>query len=381
MTKAFINGKIILEDSILENKVILFDNEIISITDKFDLDEYEVIDLKGKYISSGFIDIHIHGSNGSDVMDATVEALENISRSVSRNGVTSFLATTMTQTSEDIIRSFDAVKSFMEKESCDGAKIIGIHVEGPFISHEYKGAQNGKYIVAPNEKMIEEYLDYIRLMTIAAEVEGMVDFMIKTKEKKDSVKFSLGHSGATYEQAVNAYESGVDSTTHTFNGMTGLHHRKPGVVGAVLKRKPYFEIIADNIHVHSALYSIMADCVGIDKMILVSDAMCACNMEPGTYELGNQKVIVDETSARLENGVLAGSVLKLNEAVRNVFANTEFDLCDVVKMVTINPANMLGLEKTGRLAKGYKADFVVFDDQLNINMTVAEGKIIYREEI
>lgn len=380
MSRIFKNGKIILEDRIVEDKLIVFDDKIIDITDSYDFSGHDVIDLNGKYVSPGFIDIHIHGSNGSDVMDGTIEALETISESVSRNGVTSFLATTMTQSHEDIEKSFDAVKSFMDRDDSKGAKIVGIHVEGPFINKDYKGAQNGDYIIPPDKKLVGKYLDYIKLLTVAPEVDGMVDFVVDTKEKNDAVKFSIGHSGATYEQAMKAYNAGIDSTTHTFNGMTGLHHRKPGIVGAVLMKKPYFEIIADDVHLHSAIYGIMGDCVGVDKMILVTDAMCACNMKPGVYELGGQKVVVDADSARLTSGNLAGSVLKLNLGIHNVLKSTDFKLNEVVNMATINPANMLGLDDVGKIEKGFKADFAVFDEQLNIDMTIVDGRVVYREE-
>lgn len=380
MAKVFINGKIIMEDEIIKNKYLVFDEDILEITGNINLNDYEVIDLEGKYISPGFVDIHIHGSNGSDVMDGTKKALDNIAVNVAKNGVTSFLATTMTHSSDEIKKAFEAIKSYIDNETVNGAKIVGIHAEGPFINKEYKGAQNDSYIVPPDHDLVGDYLDYIKLITVAPEIKGVIDFVKETKLKNHSVRFSIGHSGATYEQAIEGYEAGIDSTTHIFNSMTGLHHRKPGIIGAVLKVKPYFEIIADNVHLHSALYDIMGDCVGKDKMILVTDAMCACNMKPGVYEFSGQKVIVDENSTRLENGNLAGSVLKLNSAILNVLNNTKYELYEVVNMATLNPANMLGIENIGRLKSGCKADFAVFDDQLEIYMTVVNGNIVFRAE-
>lgn len=162
--------------------------------------------------------------------------------------------------------------------------------------------------------------------------------------------------------------------------MTGLHHREPGIVGAVLKKKPYFEIIADMIHCHKDLYDILGDAIGKDKMILVTDAMCACHMPPGSYQLGGQEVIVDETSARLKNGTLAGSILKMNEAIKNVLNHTTYSLPEVVNMCTSNPAKLLNLHKAGNLEKGNKSDFAVFDSDIAIKMTWVQGRMVYRED-
>jgi len=379
MKKALINGRIIMPDGIYDDKILIYDQHILDIVDQLDDENMETLDVEGKFISPGFIDIHIHGSNGSDVMDGTQQALETISKAIVKNGVTGYLATTMTLSQNDIRQSFDNVKAYMGQEQ-SGAQILGIHVEGPFINAEYKGAQNDKYIIAPKLDLVNDHMDQIKLLTVAPEVKGMLDFVKQVKQVDETTKFSIGHSAATYEEAMDAYKSGIDSTTHLFNGMTGLHHRKPGIVGAVLKQKPYFEIIADQIHVHTALYDIMGDCVGKDKMILITDAMCACQMAPGTYELGGQAVIVDETSARLSGGQLAGSILKMNNAIKNVWDHTTYDLHDVVNMATKNPSAMLGLEGMGQIKIGYDANFAVFDEQLDIEMTILDGQVIFRKE-
>lgn len=380
MKKAFVNGKVILEDGIVENLSVLFDEEIIDLVKTFDETLYEVIDLEGLYISPGFVDIHIHGINGSDVMDGHLEALMNISSSLLKNGVTSYLATTMTLAKQDIRQAFATVKSYM-KEKQSGAKLLGLHVEGPFINEAYKGAQNEKYIIAPDVSLVEPYTDNIKLITVAPEVDGMMDFVKSVKTLNENIQFSIGHSAATYEHAVEGFENGISSTTHLFNGMTGLHHRKPGIVGAVFKKKPYFEIIADQVHLHAALYDIVGDAVGIDKMILITDAMCACQMAPGEYELGGQSVIVDHNSARLKNGSLAGSILKMNDAIKNVENHTHYSLSDVVNMASRNPSNLLGLKNIGVIKKGNQADFAVFDNEMQIHMTFVNGQNVYRKDI
>lgn len=378
MRKAIINGQIILPEGIKKVDVI-YDKEIIQIGENLDLSDCQIIDVKGAYVSSGFIDIHIHGSLGADVMDGERASLETISRAVLSNGVTRFLATTMTMSKKDIIKSFDAIRDFMGS-SDEMGKLLGIHVEGPFINKDYKGAQDDKYIIAPDMALIENHLDLIKLMTVAPEVEGTLAFIEEAKRKSDRIRFSVGHSAASFEEALEGYEIGVDSTTHMFNAMTGLHHRNPGIVGAVFKSKPYFEVIADKIHVHPGLFDVIGDAIGLDKMILVTDAMCACQMKPGTYELGGQKVVVDKTSARLENGVLAGSILRMNKAVKNIKENTNYELETIVKMTTKNPASMLGVEKLGEIKEGYLADFAVFNEDIEIIHTIVEGEMLYRRD-
>lgn len=383
MNKAFINGKIILEDRVLEDKIIIFNENIISIEDSLeDLieDSIEVIDLKGKYLSPGFIDIHIHGSNGSDTMDGNEEAISIISKNVVKYGVTSFLATTMTQSKEKITKSLKAISSYKSRNDLSGAKVIGVHLEGPFISEAYKGAQSSKFIIGPDMELVNDYLDLIKLMTVAPEVDGIIRFIEKIHDINFDMKFSIGHSSATYEEAIKGYENGITSTTHLFNGMTGLHHRNPGVIGAVFTKKPYFEVIADNIHLHTSLYKTMGDAIGIDKMILVTDAISACGMHSGNYELGGQKVVVDGVSVRLINGTLAGSILKMNDAIRNVLSNTDYSISQVVNMASLNPALMIGEKNIGKISEGNKADFVIFDENLDIYMTVIEGNIIFRKD-
>lgn len=376
MKKAIINGQVILEDGI-QSVDIIFDNQIRQVGTNLDTRDCQVIDVKGAYVSPGFLDIHIHGSMGADVMDGKKESLDLISQAVLKNGVTRFLATTMTMSSKDIKESFDTVKSYMAGKQA-GAIIMGIHVEGPFINKNRKGAQAEKYIIPPSYDLIKDHTDIIKLMTVAPEVEGTLDFVQQVKNETE-IRFSIGHSNATFEEAVHAYDKGLDSTTHLFNAMSGLHHRNPGIVGAVFKRKPYFEVIADKIHVHAGLFDVLGDCIGKDKMILVTDAMCACQMKPGQYQLGGQKVVVNADSARLENGVLAGSILRMNQAVRNLSENTYYGLEEIIKMASVNPARMLGLEGMGSIKVGNVADFAILDKGLNVLSTIVDGDEKYRK--
>lgn len=375
MRKALVNGKIVFKDRV-EELDIIYDSLILEIGKNLNVKSCEILDVRGAYVSSGFIDIHIHGSKGADVMDGEISSLDTISKAVLNSGVTSYLATTMTMSQKAINRSFRVIKEYMNTIN-QGAKIQGIHVEGPFINKEYKGAQNGQYIIAPNYGLIEPYLEQIKLMTIAPEIDGTLAFVQKLKGQGSHIKFSIGHSGATFEQAIEGYELGIDSTTHLFNGMTGLHHRKPGIVGAVLKKKPYFEVIADKIHVHAGLFDILGDCIGKEKMILITDGMCACQMAQGRYELGGQTVLVDKNSARLESGVLAGSILRMNEAIKNLREHTEYSLSDIINMATVNPATMLGLSNIGEIKVGNFSDFAIFDDDMEIYHTIVNGEFRY----
>ena len=379
MKKAFFNGRIVLEDQILRDKIIVFEDHIEDIYDSYNLENVEVIDLKGLYVSPGFIDIHRHGSKGCDVMDANKKSIQTICKSLVETGVTGFLPTTMTQSKKAIYEAIKTIKLYKEEQSYHEARIYGVHLEGPFISPVYKGAQNPQYISNPDKSYIQDFYDTLRIITFAPELPGAMAMFNDIKKHHEHIKFSVGHSAANYDQALNAYEAGVESTTHLFNAMTGLHHREPGIVGAVLKKKPYFELIADMIHCHKALYDILGNAIGKDKMILITDGMCACHMPPGSYQLGGQEVIVDQTSARLKNGSLAGSILKMNEAINNVRKHTDFTLPEVINMCTKNPANLLNLEKTGTIRKGNKSDFSIFDEDINIKMTWIQGHLAYKE--
>lgn len=376
--KAIVGGKIIIENEIITDKVLVFDEKIQAITESVP-EHAEIIELNGEYVAPGFINIHIHGAKGADIMDGTIQSVKTISDALVKNGITSYLATTMTMSKAHIFKAMQSIRDYM-LQAASGAKVLGVHVEGPFISEQYKGAQDPNNIIEPDFEIIDSYADIIKLVTVAPEIKGMISFINQVKEKHPHIKFSIGHSAASYEEAVNAYENGIDSTTHLFNAMTGLHHRKPGIVGAAFKKKPFVELIADKIHCHEALFDIVGDTLGLDKMILVTDSMCACQMPQGEYALGGQKVIVDHNSARLESGALAGSILEMNEAISNVLNGTHYDLQDVLQMVTINPSSMLGINHIGRIKENYSADLVVLDDDMTVKMTLVDGQIRFRKE-
>jgi N-acetylglucosamine-6-phosphate deacetylase len=389
--KAIVNGKLIMTDRILYDSVIIFDKEIIDIIDKDDFlqymerfkevqkEEVVVIDAKGKYVSPGFIDIHVHGSAGYDAMDGTVEALSAISSAIASNGVTAYLPTTMTMDVDSIYKAFDAIREAMKLE-IKGARILGIHMEGPFISEKYKGAQNADYITKPDYNIIKDYLDIIKIITLAPEMDENHSFIKKVKDKSKII-LSVGHSDASYEETIKAIEDGISHATHTFNAMTPLNHRKPGIVGAIFASDITCELIADTIHVHPAIFKILIDMKHKSKIVLITDSMRAGCMKAGIYELGGQKVIVKNGAARLQDGTLAGSVLTLNKAVKNLIKHSDLEIYDVIAMATLIPAKVINMDsKKGSLQVGCHADIVIFDADIDVFLTIVEGEIVFQAQ-
>lgn len=336
--------------------------------------KFDTIDGDGLYLSPGFIDIHIHGAAGYDTMDGSYLALNEISKSIIKSGVTSFLPTTMAMPVRDTKKAFDNIRMTMEKDT-DGARVLGGHAEGPFFNPDHKGAQAEKYILNPDISLYEDYLDNIRLVTLAPEREGA--FELIERLVTNGITVSAGHTGASFKQIMKAKELGLSHLTHLFNGMIGLHHRKPGPVGAALATNLSCELIADFIHLHPEVIRIVLKTKKIGDIILMTDQMMASSLEEGEYELGGQKVIVKDNSARLQNGSLAGSVLTLDQAVRNIYSLGELTLPEVIRMVTLNPACLLNVdEQFGKLEAGYKADLVLMDKELKIKRVFRDGNEI-----
>lgn len=378
--KAIINGKIIKKDTILEDYVLIFDEKIEKIISSKEFENIfenmETIDAQGKYVSPGFLDLHIHGAGGKDTMDGETNALHVISQTIASKGVTGFLATTMTMSREKIQNALEAIQSAM-KEPVTGAKILGAHMEGPFINPKFKGAQNEEYVAEPQYDYIAGYEDIVKIITIAPEMDADFNFIKKVKEKTN-ILLSIGHSDASYEIACEAVKFGVSRATHLFNAMNSLHHRKPGILGMVFNRNISCEMIADKIHVHQALFQTLLNIKGKDKVILITDSIRAGCMEDGISELGGQKIIVKNNSARLEDGTLAGSVLTLNKAVQNVYENTDLTLFEAVALASYNPAKDIGLEQNkGSLEVGKDADIILFNEDFFVSHTIVEGKTVY----
>lgn len=372
--KAIINGKIILNDFIMEQKIILFEDKILDITDDLP-DQVDIIDAKGAYVGAGLIDIHIHGAGGADVMDANDDTIETISQLLVKFGVTSFLPTTMTMSQEKIECALNQIRIGMNGHY-KGAKVLGCHLEGPFISETYKGAQNKAFIQKPNMTWIEPFQDVIKLITLAPEVDEGYEF-IKAMKLKTDIKLSMGHTSTTFAKAKEAIQLGISHATHTFNGMSGFNHREPGAVGAILMSDVSAELIADKIHVNPEIFEWFYR-VKSGNIVLITDSMRAGCMPDGVYDLGGQEVIVENGSARLRTGSLAGSVLTLNKAVRNFYEETTLSLPAVYQLASLNAARSIGVEDCkGSIEIGKDADLVIWDEALEALVTIVEGKIVY----
>ena len=372
--KAIINAKIFVNNEVIEGKTLLFDNKIVTIADKIDLEGIEVIDATGAYVSAGFIDLHIHGSGGADVMDATADALETLSTTLLQTGTTSFLATTMTMSEKAIDKALQNIQHNAGRVT--GAKILGIHLEGPFINASKHGAQDKAYVQMPTLSLIENYMQEIKMITLAPEVNGAENFVKLLTKEYPHIILSIGHSAASYEEAQESFTWGISHVTHLFNAMSAYHHREPGIVGAVFDSEVTCDIIADTIHTHPSTLELVQQ-MKKDKLILITDAMRAGCMKCGIYELGGRRVEVDEGKAVLEDGTLAGSVLKMNEALLNMSLHTSMDMVEIVNSVTKVPARKLGVPK-GELREGYDADIVIFDEKFSIISTIVSGEVKYR---
>ena len=375
--KCIINGRIVMPDGVLSEHVITFDKKIHSIVPKQDvnLDEYDIIDAKGNLVAPGLVDIHIHGYLGEDASDGSGEGLKVMAAGIAKNGVTSWCPTTMTIAKDEIVKAFDTARAVKAEESCYGAKILGVNCEGPFINPSKKGAQPEEYILPPDGDFILEHADILKLFTVAPEMEGAKECIQKVYED-GRVLASMGHTGATFEEANAGIAAGVRHATHLFNAMTALQHRNPGVVGAALSdEKVSCELIADTFHVHPGLYKLVAKAKG-DKLCLITDCMRAGGMEDGDYTLGGQHVIKTGIQCLLEDGTIAGSVLKLNEAVKNLKDYTDLSLSDVFACASLNPAKAVGeADRIGSLEIGKCADIIICDDNIQVFTTIIEGEV------
>jgi len=377
------NGKIVTPMDVIDDGVILVKNskiEAVGEKDKVTIpSDALAIDARGRIITPGFIDIHIHGGGGSDVMDGSYDSLNKISMFEARHGTTGFLPTPYTDSQERLLASVKATETAM-KRGTSGGEILGIHLEGPYINIERKGGQPAEYIRKPDLEelrlLLEASNNNVKMITLAPEVEGGLGFVRRIVQH--GIVASIGHSNATYDEALRAVDAGVGHACHAYNAMREFHHREPGVVGAVLSCDELTaELIADGIHVHPAAMKILVKCKGTDRIILVTDAVVGTGME-GRYKLGGRNVVVTKKDSRFLDGSLAGSVLTMDSAVRNIVESVGVSLQDAVKMATVNPAKKIGVyDRKGSLEAGKDADITIVDDQLNVYMTMVMGKILY----
>ena len=344
--------------------------------------DIEPIFTTDKTVVAGFIDEHIHGANGADAMDGSVSALKTISDCLVKEGTTGFLATTMTQSKENIVKALSAVKTAIEEGGFAGAQVLGVHLEGPFISLKHVGAQPIEYVEKPSVERFDEYNaaagGNIKIITLAPEVEGGLELVKHLA--KHGVVASIGHTDAKYNDVAAAVNAGATNITHTFNAQTGVHHREIGVAGsALLLDEVNAEMICDTIHISVPAIMLTIKNKPHDKFTLITDSMRAKGLPDGESELGGQKVFVKNGEARLIDGTLAGSVLKMNVAVKNLVEKCGVPFTDAIDFATVNPAKNIGVfDKLGTIEVGKKANLTVLDDDFNVLYTVVNGKLVYK---
>ena len=371
---AYVAGK-----GLVKTDIAFEDGKIVAIGK---LDNIEPIFDTDGVVLPGFIDEHIHGAGGADAMDGTEDALQTISEYVAKEGTTAFLATTMTQSPENIGKALKNVKTVREKGEYKGAEVLGVHLEGPFISPKHVGAQPLEYVAKPAPETFDKCNEIsggnIKVVTLAPEVEGGLDLVKHLA--KIGVVASIGHTGAKFSDVEAAVAAGATNVTHTYNAQTPLHHREAGVVGAaMLIDELNCEMICDTIHVSVPAIKIFVKNKPHDKFTLITDAMRAKGMPDGLSELGGQQVFVKNGEARLSDGTLAGSVLKMNVAVKNLVEKVGVSFTDAVDFASANPAKNLGLyDERGSIEVGKRADFAVMDKDYNILYTVIGGKVVYK---
>ena len=371
------HAKFIVKDRIESGKALLFTDKILAFVREEDIpSDVEVIDAEGGYVAPGFIDLHIHGYLGRDVCDASEESMRIISKGLLENGVTGYLPTTMTVDMKTVQGAIDVCRRLMDEDDFDGSAILGVHAEGPFISASKKGAQDERFILKPDAEFVKNNADVIRIITLAPEEDdnfsAIRDIVIDT-----DVVVSMGHTSADYKTAMDGVAAGVKHTTHLFNAMSLMTHRAPGVVGAALNSDVSCELIVDGYHVNSDLFDLVYKLKG-KKLCFITDCLPAGGLPEGEYTLGGAKIIYRDNICRLPDGTIAGSVLRLNKGVWNVYQNSNIPLYECVNCASLNPATTLGIEdQKGSLEVGKDADIVILDEEFNVKKTIIGGKVKY----
>lgn len=342
----------------------------------------EIIDGDEKNLVPGFIDSHIHGAGGADVMDATEEALDKIAETLPKEGTTSFLPTTMTQSISNIEQALENLSHYETKTN--NAEMIGIHLEGPFVNKVKAGAQPVEHIIEQDLELFKKWQrlakEKIKTITLAPEFDQEEKFISYLNEI--GVNVSAGHTDVNYDGLKKAVDKGVHQVTHLCNAMNGIHHRDIGAVGGTFYLEDLkAELIADGVHVVKEMMQLIYDHLGSDRIILITDAMRAKGLKDGDYELGGQPVRVTGNRATLADGSLAGSVLKMDDGVRNMLSLQGVSFRDIIQMASVNPAKQIGIfDQKGSIAVGKDADVLVVDHSFNIEYTICRGSIAYKEE-
>ncbi len=371
-------GKLVRQYAVHRGDLLISNGKITRIGTELSSADCTVIEADGLYVTPGFINLHVHGGGGCDFMDATGEAVTTILDTGLAHGTTSLLATVTTAPIAQMRRAMGAITNLNE------SRVLGIYVEGPFFSKPKKGAQPEQHLIAPTaeayEALLQGFTDQVKIFSLAPELPGALNLIPRLIE--DHIIPALGHSNATYEQTMEAVVAGLTHFTHFYNGMSGLHHRDPGAVGAgLLTPTTTLEVIADGIHVHPSAIRLTAEVKGIDRICLITDAIGATGIGDGEYTVAGQKAVVQGGIARLvHGGSLAGSTLTMENAVRNM-VKFGVSLVEAVRAASLVPAKILGVEmQTGSIAVGKDADLVLLDEDFTVRTVLVKGEVRYQSE-
>ena len=377
MLKAIVNGRILLPESEVLGKALLFDKKIIGIVDEeiARAQAEEIIDAQGLYVAPGLVDTHIHGYQDADVSDADPDGVRRMAKGLLENGVTSFLPTSLTvawETLETVCQQLRQLREESLADEFEGSEILGMHMEGPFINPSKKGAQNEAYIQPMDPEKVLPHADIIKVLTCAPEMPNG-DHFVRVLKAKTNIKLSIGHTGANYDQAMAAFNLGITRSTHTFNGMRPLYHRETGILGAALTDgRIHCEMIGDFIHLDPPAVRLLLQAKGFRNITLISDTGPRGGMPDGEYD-GR---IVKDGVCRTKDGTIAGSCFTLLRGVRNL-RSLGVPLEEISVMASLNPAKALGLDgQVGAIADGYRADLILCDGDINIHKVFVEGKEI-----
>ncbi len=380
----FKNGEILLGDfAFKKTDIRIHEGRIREIGDNLAPHEgEETFDLKGKYLVPGFIDIHIHGAAGEDYSNGTVSGMKRMASYLASVGVTSFLPTSMTMPMDELLDLYKRTEDFMKDEENEGARLLGIYMEGPFFSFDKRGAQDENYLIHPEKAVFKELLDAskntVRIISLAPELPGAMKFIEEIDKSKVTV--ALGHTVCNYDQAKEAFEKGATLVTHLFNGMLPFLHRAPGILGAASEREDIFcELICDGVHIHEAAIRLAFKLLSEDRIVLISDGLstmgCPLDYTPkGGYKSGHRRIFLKDGAAKLKDGTLAGSNTPLSVCVKRA-VSFGIKVESAIKAATINPAKVIFMDhETGSIEVGKLADLVIMDKELNVVKTFKEGK-------
>ena len=372
----FTNGRVYRDGQFRRENVLVEDGKLSF--PGVPLEGCRVVDLKGAMLVPGFLDLHTHGGDNVDVNAATAEDFAQISRFFARNGTTGWLCSILTDTEEQTLWSIGQAREAMAAPIA-GARLLGIHLEGPFLSPEYKGAMPEHLLRKGDAALFRRYQQAaggtVRYLTVAPEVEGVVDMI---REISGEVAVAIGHSGADYETAIRAIDAGARACTHTFNAMGLFHQHRPSIMGAVLERPVYCEAICDGRHLHPGTVRMLLACKGWDRVAAVTDSIQAAGLPDGRYKLGVNDVVVEDGDAKLAStGVRAGSTLTQDAALRNLMAFTGRPMEELLPALTENPARLIGVfDRKGSIADGKDADLVVLDEDNRVDLVFTRGRLL-----